>query len=374
MSRSRFGTRLNQVFAALLPGSSSEDCRPKLSRSPHLEILEGRALMATINASATISSVADGSDFKYTVTLQNSNSSNSGIGTFWYAWVPGEDFLATSPISVSPPAGWTDNITHSTSSPDGYAIQFLASSSGNDVQPGSSMTFSFVSADAPSAVNGNSADHPGTPVDTSFVYPGAPFSDAGHQFVATPTSSSPTPTPTPITAPLVWVTGVHLVRNRAKMVTEVVVDFSGPVNASEADSVATYRLATAGKNHSFTAKNAMVLRLKSAAFNGTSDAVVLTPRRAFALTKPVELVVNGQALQDSSGRLIDGAHDGQPGSNFVTVLRNSTASSTLSPTPTPILPRTPIYSPNVPTPVSTPTPARNPSPTPTPTLPRLPGY
>ena len=84
--------------------------------------------MATINASATVSSAANGSDFNYTLTLNNSSTSNSGIGTFWYSWTPaGQDFLATSPISVTPPAGWTDTITHGGAS-DGYAIQFVASS------------------------------------------------------------------------------------------------------------------------------------------------------------------------------------------------------------------------------------------------------
>ena len=69
-----------------------------------------------------------GPDFNYTINLANASSSNAGIGTFWYAWVPGEDFLATSPISVSPPAGWTDNITNARPV-DGFAIQFVANSS-----------------------------------------------------------------------------------------------------------------------------------------------------------------------------------------------------------------------------------------------------
>ena len=122
--------------------------------------------MATINASAVISSTAAGADTNYTIDLTNASSSNSGIGTFWYAWVPGEDFLATSPVSVSPPAGWTDNITNMGAG-DGFAIQFLANSAANDVQPGSSLSFSFTSADSPASVNGNSAFYPGTPVGTS---------------------------------------------------------------------------------------------------------------------------------------------------------------------------------------------------------------
>ena len=279
--------------------------------------------MATINASATISSVADGPNFDYTIQLANSGTSNSGIGTFWYSWVPaGEDFLATSPISVTAPAGWTDTITHLGPS-DGYGIQFVASNSAHDVQPGSSLTFSFVSANSPASINGNSVDHPGTPVDTAVVYPGAPFSDAGHQFVVTPAS---TQTPPPSSTPLVSVTDVQIVRNKKKMVTEIVVDFSGPVNAAEADGIATYRLATANGKGSFTAKNSPVLKLRSAVFNPANDTVTLTPKRAFALTKAVELTIDGTApsgLQDSSGQLIDGDDNGQAGSNAVALIRRS---------------------------------------------------
>jgi hypothetical protein len=80
------------------------------------------------------------------------------------------------------------------------------------------------------------------------------------------------------------------------------------VNAGEADSPATYRLATAGKKGSFNAKNAQVIKLKSAVYNPATDAVTLTPKKAFALTKPVQLVVDGvppSGLQDSYGRFID---------------------------------------------------------------------
>jgi hypothetical protein len=331
MSRCVFGTRLHQVFGTLRP-SRRDECRRKLNQSPRLESLEGRALMATINASATISSVADGANFDYTVTLNNSSSSSAAVGTFWYAWTPGHDYLATNPISVSPPAGWTDKITHSGAG-DGYAIQFLASNSVYDVQPGGSMNFTFESADTPASVNGNSVFYPGTPVGTSFVYQGN-FGDGGHQFSVTPPSTpTPTPTPTP-TGPLVTVTNVQDKLNKRHMVTEIIVDFSGAVNASEADSLGTYRLATAGKKGSFAAKNAKVLKLKSAVYNGASWAVALTPKKAFALTMPVQLLVSGQSLQDSEGRLIDGANDGQPGSNFVTVFRR-TAPVTPAPTPTP---------------------------------------
>ena len=322
MSRRLFGTRFHPVVGAVTAGSGRRERRPGVRRSPQVESLEGRALMATINASATISSVADGNNFNYTLTLSNSSSSNSGIGTFWYSWVPGEDLMATRPISVSPPAGWTEIITNAGST-DGFGIEFLASSSASAVQPGSSLTFSFVSADSPASLTGNSAHYPGTPVDTSTVYPGAPFSDAGHEFTVTPVSA-PTSTSTP--APLVTVVSVEVVKNKKHLVTEIVVDFSGPVNAAEADNIANYRLATANGKRSFTAMNSPVLKLRSALFNPANDTVTLTPKKAFALTKAVELTIRGMAplgLQDSSGQFIDGDDDGAAGSNAVALIRRN---------------------------------------------------
>ncbi len=321
MSRSIFGRRLHQVFGAFSTGSRSKERRPKVRRSPELESLEGRALMATINASTTISSVADGPNFDYTVKLANSSASNSGIGTFWYSWTAaGGDFLATSPISVTPAAGWIATITHAGPS-DGYGIEFVASNPAYDVQPGGSLNFSFVSADSPASINGNSVDHPGTLVGTATVYAGPAFSDAGDEFTVTGVSA---PAPTP--SPLVTVVSAQPVKNKKHKVTELVVDFSGPINAALADDVATYRLATANGKGSFTAKNSPVLKLRSAVFNPANDTVTLTPMKGFALTKAALLTIYGTApsgLQDSSGLFIDGDGNGIAGSNAVALIRRS---------------------------------------------------
>ncbi len=123
----------------------------------------------------------DSSQWQYTITLDDTGSTT--IGTLWFAWVPGRDFLATSPGSITAPAGWTDIITHGGPS-DGYAIQWVASSPSSDIQPSGSLTgFSFVSSDSPSSVFGDSVFYPGTPVTTSFVYSGSPFSDGGFDTV-----------------------------------------------------------------------------------------------------------------------------------------------------------------------------------------------
>jgi hypothetical protein len=114
-----------------------------------------------------------------------------------------------------------------------------------------------------------------------------------------------------------------MVLNKKHQVIQILVTFSGPVDAAEARNPGICRLATAGKKGSFTAKNAKVITLRSAAYNDANDTVTLTPKKPFALSKPVQLQVNGlppSGLEDSLGRLIDGNRDGQRGGNAVGLL------------------------------------------------------
>ena len=71
-----------------------------------------------------------------------------------------------------------------------------------------------------------------------------------------------------------------------------------------------------------------MIKPKSAAYNAANNTVTLTPNKPFALTKPVQIRINGQSpsgLQDSLGRLIDGDHNGTPGGNAVALLRRGRA-------------------------------------------------
>jgi hypothetical protein len=132
------------------------------------------------------------------------------------------------------------------------------------------------------------------------------------------------PSSTSTSSSLVTLAGVQLVMNHRHRVTEILVGFSNGVNVSEAQNLNTYTLTRAGKRGSFTAKNARLIRLKSAVYSGTNATVTLKPRSPFALTKSVQLVVVGvgpSGLQDSQGNLIDGGHTGRAGSNGVVVLK-----------------------------------------------------
>jgi hypothetical protein len=156
---------------------------PVLAAVVVTSLLAGTA-RADLVVSGVIASQANGPNFDYTITLKNSASSTAPVETFWYAWVPGKDFLATRPLSVSAPAGWTESITHAPNTPtNGYAIEWVTSTA--PLAPGSSLDFKFTSADTPASVNGISIYYPGTPVGTSFLYSGAPFQGVSSQFVVT---------------------------------------------------------------------------------------------------------------------------------------------------------------------------------------------
>jgi hypothetical protein len=149
------------------------------------------AFSAGIDASAVVMSKPDGPNFDYSITLTNSSSSTDPIGTFWFGWVPGKDFLPTNPFDITAPSGWAEIITHGGAT-DGYAIQYVAGA-GSALAAGSSLTgFGFTSADTPAQLLGNSPFYPTFPVTTAFVYNGAPFSSVSEQFVAS-VSSVPEP-------------------------------------------------------------------------------------------------------------------------------------------------------------------------------------
>jgi hypothetical protein len=117
-------------------------------------------------------------DYQYTITLKDTGTTT--IGTFWFAWIPGEDFMPVRPFSVALPAGWTDTITHMGPT-DGYAILWTASSLSSELHPGQSKVFHFRSSATPAKMFGNSTFYPHL-VTTSFVYRTTPLGDPGYEF------------------------------------------------------------------------------------------------------------------------------------------------------------------------------------------------
>jgi hypothetical protein len=182
MPRAYLVRRFDRVLGAIAHAGGGRPRRERTGRFLAVESLESRALLTNIIASGVITSSPVSGGYNYTIALSNSSQSDSPIGTFWFAWSPGQDYLPSDPISLSAPTGWVAQVTHGGTG-DGYGIEFVADTPSDDIQPGSSLSFSFTSASTPASIQGSSPFYSGLPVGTSAVYPGAAINDGGFSFV-----------------------------------------------------------------------------------------------------------------------------------------------------------------------------------------------
>jgi hypothetical protein len=150
-----------------------------------------RALMAVMLAGASASTVlaqgqlpsggltSSGSGpYTYSLAFSNSASATSPIGSVWYAWIPGQFFLPGVPTGAFAPTGWTATVSS-------QSVQFVASSSAYDIQPGHSLSgFSYTATFTPGALL--AAPNSGL----SDAYSGGLFSDGGVEFTVVPEPSA----------------------------------------------------------------------------------------------------------------------------------------------------------------------------------------
>ena len=105
--------------------------------------------------------------FSYNLTFSDGAGATSPIGSVWYAWIPGQFFLPGTPTGASAPIGWTATVS-------GNSVQYVASSSVYDIQPGQALSgfgyqATFSPAQLAAAPNSGEAD----------AYSGGLFSDNG---------------------------------------------------------------------------------------------------------------------------------------------------------------------------------------------------
>src|SRR5579872_2635478 len=108
---------------------------------------------AAESASGTITATPlGGGQFQYNIALTDNGTTN--IGTFWFSWIPGVDYMEAKPTAITFPTGWSDNITGSNNAGDGNAIQWLG---GPALTPGNTDNFSFDSTETLAQITGSSS-------------------------------------------------------------------------------------------------------------------------------------------------------------------------------------------------------------------------
>jgi hypothetical protein len=150
-----------------------------------VEALENRTLLSETATAQLhlVSTAATQANPIYNSDITVTNTGTSDLGTFWFGWVPGENFLPSVPSSITSPSGWTGALMGAGNSLDGSSIQWIAQSGSSKIAAGQMLGgFDFSSTDSPGVLAGMSTQHPTSHAMTSFVYGGAPFSDSGFQF------------------------------------------------------------------------------------------------------------------------------------------------------------------------------------------------
>jgi plastocyanin len=359
MLQSLFGLRFRSVLTAFGPGGRPLARRARAARIAGIESLEARALLAmtgvdvvnsafapstvTIHVGDTIQWVWDSSHLSTTSVKGSAEHWNSGLlndgVTFEHVFNQVGTFVYYSTN------GGTDNGNGTASGMSGTVIVLPQS-------PLESITlmprnYSVASGTAQQLMAmGNYADNTSEDISDQVTWSSsnpaiARVSDAAGTAGLVTTSAAGTATitasmdglygstqftvtaPAASAPPLVTVPSVQAMENKRHMVAEIIVHFSGPVNASEAQNTGMYRLTETGRNDSFIAKNATVVKLASATYNAALDEVILKPKRPFGLSNCVQVVIDGHqpgGLQDSFGRVINGNDDGAPGGDVVAMI------------------------------------------------------
>ncbi len=156
-------------------------------------LIAANSAVATESATATITAAtATSSTWQYSLTLNNTGTTS--IGTFWFAWIPGQSYMTVNPTNVIAPSQWENGpdsqLVGGAIGEKGASIEYQATSSAGYLAAGKSLTgFSFDSPASPTDLFGSETffnNGTATPTTTSFVYSGGPFSDSGFKLVATP--------------------------------------------------------------------------------------------------------------------------------------------------------------------------------------------
>jgi len=188
---------------------------------------------------------------------------------------------------------------------------------GTTVPPLSVSYSGFVNGDSPaSLVTKPTVATPATPLSPAGYYPIVAGGASSPNYAINYANGVLVVTPAPVRVLSVSVQAVRL--GKSKKTTQVIVlQFSGALNAGDAQSIGNYSLATIPSNKKQKSK---AVALSQATYNPVNNTVRLVTRSALVLNPPLKLTVYAAGLLDTLGRPLDGNHDGQPGGNCMVTI------------------------------------------------------
>ncbi len=139
---------------------------------------------AALQGTAEISgSPIGGGVYHYTITLHNTGTTT--IGSLWFAWIPGENFMTAAASSVTSPAGWAGGHQGGAGS---ESVLWQAGSGASRLAPGGTLTgFAFNSTQTPAQMAALSPNDSRYFMTDSYIYIGSALNDPGYLFTITVT-------------------------------------------------------------------------------------------------------------------------------------------------------------------------------------------
>jgi hypothetical protein len=171
----------------------------------------GLPLSAGLLATSTMTwTQLDATNYHYDLILNDTGTTT--VGTFWFAWIPGQNYMPTTPFNIAGPTSWTPVITGGGAG-NGHAVRWVAAV-GVRLNPGDSQSgFGFDSATTPTEMAGNAVYFANPPVTTTVVYSAGAFSDAGLTFTI-PLTAAATPEPSAIVLSSLGLAGLMAARRK----------------------------------------------------------------------------------------------------------------------------------------------------------------
>jgi hypothetical protein len=106
--------------------------------------------------------------------------------------------------------------------------------------------------------------------------------------------------------------------------TRLLLTFSEPINTAGALQALNYIVITSGPDGRLGTSDDALVPLKALSYDAGTRTLQLTTARPLSRHRPSQLTVQPLAITDKAGNVLDGAHNGRPGSLFRVVFGGST--------------------------------------------------